>query len=207
MEYILQLFETYATQVPLTLYVSVGSFVEEILAPIPSPLIMSLAGSIAHVKGHGFFYLTFLAFLGAGGKTIACYLLYLFGDKGEDVVSGIWGKFFGVSHAQIEKLGKHMGSKTKTLIIMTVLRAIPIVPSAPVSVIAGIVRVSMREYIIGTFTGTVIRNILYLYFGYTSFKNISAITTDLDSLETVGMVSFFVLAAVIGAAYYLRRKL
>src|SRR3989344_314625 len=99
MENILKNLETsiglLAEKTPLEIFSFAGSFIEEVIAPIPSPLIMTTAGTIAHARDYQITYLLFLALLASCGKTAASWLLYVLADKLEDFISSRFGKILG----------------------------------------------------------------------------------------------------------------
>jgi membrane protein DedA with SNARE-associated domain len=197
---------TLSGTLPLPLFTFAGAMIEEVLAPIPSPLVMTLSGSLAASAGQAVAFLGWLALVGAVGKTLGSYLIYLIADKGENLVLGKWGKFLGVTHKEVEAIGKHLNHGWRDDIVLFLLRAIPIIPTAPVSIVAGLIRLNLRTYLVSTFLGTLVRNILYLYFGYTSLGALESLNEGLDSFESLGYVILAALMAV-GIGYmYLQRK-
>jgi membrane protein DedA with SNARE-associated domain len=196
-----------AATVPLEIFVAVGSVVEEIIAPIPSPLVMVLAGSLAHAQNHSWLIIILLALIGAVGKTFGAWFLYVVADRLEDVVIGKLGKFMGVSHTQIEGIGKRFNGGWQDNVFLFIARALPIVPSAPVSLACGVIKINLRTYLSSTFLGTIVRNMLYLYLGYTGFSNYKQITADFENIESIGQILVFVvLAGILGFAYLKRQK-
>jgi membrane protein DedA with SNARE-associated domain len=87
--------------VPLPVFTFFGAFIEEVLAPIPSPLVMTLAGSMTASLGKAWTYLLFLALVGSIGKTIGSYIIYVISDKGEDLILTRFGKYLGVPHKAV----------------------------------------------------------------------------------------------------------
>src|SRR5690606_32340582 len=153
---------------PTEIFVAIGAFVEELVAPIPSPLVMTLGGSLAASQGKTLTYLGLLALLGAIGKTVGSWLIYLIADKAEDFVMNKIGKFVGVTHREVEIIGKHLNKGWRDDVILFLLRAVPIMPTAPVSIVCGLIKLNLRTYLTSTFFGTLVRNVFYLYLGYTS---------------------------------------
>lgn len=197
----------FSTILPLPAFTFIGVIVEEVLAPIPSPLVMTLAGSLAASSGQTVTYLLWLALVGALGKTLGSYIIYVLADKGENLVLGKFGKFLGVSHKEVEAIGKHLNKGWRDDVVIFLLRAIPIIPTAPVSIVAGLIRLNLRTYLVSTFFGTLVRNIIYLYFGYTSLGALESLNEGLDSFESLGYVILAALMAVgIGYMYLQRRK-
>lgn len=199
--------EGLAEYIPLELYTAVASFIEEVIAPIPSPFVMTSAGSIAQAQGQTVLFLLWIAFIGAIGKTLGAYVLYFIADKGEDVIIKKYGRFFGVSHREIESIGKHFKGGWRDDLVLAGLRALPVIPSAPISIVSGVIKVNQRTYITSTFIGTIIRNLLFLYFGYAGLASYESVVNGLESVESllqVGMAT--VLAIVIIWIYWKRHK-
>ncbi len=187
--------ESFSAHVPLELYTGVASFIEEVIAPIPSPFVMTSAGTIAEAQGRAVAYLLTLALIGAVGKTLGALLLYLVADKGEDLIVKKYGRFFGVTHRELESIGKHFKGHWRDDFILAGLRALPIIPSAPISIVCGVIKVGLRTYIVSTFVGTIVRNMIFLYFGYAGLASYQAIIHGMESVESLMQVG---MAVVIG---------
>jgi membrane protein DedA with SNARE-associated domain len=149
-----------ADKIPVEMFVFIGALIEEVVAPIPSPVVMTLAGTIAEAKEQPLIFLFYLSLIGAIGKSIGSYLLYVLADKLEDIFMGRYGKFFGVSHKEVEQFGKHFKGSFKDAIVVFFSRAIPIVPTAPVSIVCGAIKLPLKSYLISGFFGLLVRNIL-----------------------------------------------
>ena len=175
----------YASKVPLELFTLVGTFVEEVIAPIPSPLMMTTVGSLAALQGKAFSYLLILSVIGAVGKVFGAWILYYFADKAEDIVLGRFGKFLGVSHADVERVGKHLNGGYRDDIILIVLRALPIIPSSVVSVGSGILKINLKTYLYTTFLGTIIRDFVFLYFGFVGISAFEGYIKGFESVESL----------------------
>lgn len=196
-------------KLPLELFILVGTFLEELISPIPSPLVTTLAGSLAAGRGTNIWYvLTVIAVLGAISKTAASYLFYVFADKFEDVVIPRFGKFFGITHKQLEAVGKYMEKKGNQTVILAGLRTIPIIPGLPVSLVAGLIKMNIRTYLLGTFIGYIFRNMIFLYFGYSGVFAYQHILEGIDTWETVMQVLVVLgVGGFIAWAYYRRHKM
>lgn len=196
--------EQYAQQVPLPWFAFVGAFLEEIIAPIPSPFVMTTSGSIAASQNATVATLLLVAVVASLGKTIASYLVYVISDRAEDLVVNRFGKYIGVNHKEIEKLGKYLNKGWRDDLILFALRAIPIMPTAPVSVIAGVIKLNMRTYLFGTFFGNIVRNIFYLYLGFLSLEAFHSFEQGLDSAETV--LKIVLAGALVAATIWFYKK-
>lgn len=165
--------ESLATQVSLEVFVVVGAFLEEIIAPIPSPFVMTTAAVLAQVQGYTTWHLLVLITLASFAKMLSSYVVYVVADKAEDVIIGKFGKYFGVSHAHIESLGNMLTKSWWDDVLLLIARSLPIVPTFPVSVGAGVIKYSVRSYLLMTFIGTFIRNVIYLliaFYGWTHLQ-------------------------------------
>ena len=204
---IIRIMESYSTKVPLELFVFIGAFVEEVLAPVPSPIIMTLGGSIAEAQNKPIFYLGLLAIIGAIGKTFGAWILYFIADRAEDVLIGRWGRFFGVTSREIESIDKRFNKGWRDYVFLTLARATPIIPSAPVSVVCGVIKLKLKTYLISTFIGTSFRNILFLYVGYVGVSSYEKIINGIDSIESLIQIIFgIIIVGIIIWAYYKRMK-
>lgn len=197
--------ETLSHQIPLELFTFLGTLIEEIVAPIPSPLVMTLAGSIAHAQRQTLFNLAFLALLGGIGKTLGSWVLYYVADRLEDIIVPKFGRFLGVTHKDIESVGKRLDSSWRDDLFIFASRALPIIPSAPVSIACGILKINIRTYLLNTFLGTLVRNVFYLYLGYMGVESYQSLIGGLDKFETVVQL-FILLILAIGITWAYSKK-
>jgi membrane protein DedA with SNARE-associated domain len=196
-----------AHHIPIELFVILGSFVEEVLSPIPSPVIMFTSGVIAAEQGAGQLSLLWLAFLSSIGKTAGCAIIYVVIDKLEDKVMPTIGRYFGVTHAHVETIGRKLDRGPWGIITLTCLRAIPIVPSLPLNVACGIIRFPFKHFIVATFLGSVARGWMLLYVGHaglTSYDEVTTGTARAESLMTKGVA--VAILALIAWAYVKRHQ-
>jgi len=103
-ERILQIIDS-LTILPLPVFILIGSFLEEIITPIPASAILAVGGTlIPATMRFKVFYILFLSLLSGVGKTAGSYLLYLLAWKVEYVVIDKFGKFFGVRRTDVDKI-------------------------------------------------------------------------------------------------------
>lgn len=162
-----------ATSVSLEFFVVVGAFLEELIAPIPSPFVMTTAAVLAQVQNYNVAQIGFLVLLASVAKTLSSYAVYVVSDKAEDIVIGKFGRYFGISHKHIESLGKLLTKTWLDDVLLFLARALPFVPTFPISVGAGVIKYNVRSYVAMTLLGTVIRNLFYVwiaYFGWHQFQ-------------------------------------
>lgn len=197
---------TLSGSVPLPVFTTVGAALEEIIAPIPSPLVMTLAGSLAAAASKHWLYLVYLAVIGAVAKTLASYVVYYVSDKAEDIVLSKFGRFVGVSHKEVEKFGSQLSGGWTDNLVMLALRAVPIIPTAPVSIIAGLLKIDLVTFLWTTLLGYMVRNYFYLYLGATSIGALESLNEGLDSVENIGYLIIFLLLGALTLFFYKKRQ-
>lgn len=205
MVHLIELIQSLAKAVPLPLFTILGSFIEEVIAPIPSPLIMTLSGSLASSQKQPLTIIFYLALIGALSKTVGAWLVYFIADKLEDIIIDRFGKILGVSHEDTEGFGQYLNKGRRDYFVLFFLRALPIIPTAPVSVVSGLIKINLKTYLIASFLGTIVRNLFYLYLGFTSLEKLAFINNHLNSAESVGQ-AILVLAIFGTMIFCLYRK-
>lgn len=196
-----------ASQVPLELFAFVGSVIEELVAPIPSPLVMATAGSIAQAQGKTFAYLALIALISAASKTFGCWFFYFIADKVEDIFSRRWGKLLGFSHKDVEKIGSQFDGTRKDDLILILLRAFPIMPSTPISLACGFIKLNLRTYLQSTLIGAFFRSAFFLYLGYSGLEIYRSILEGIDSAQSVmNILIVLLLGGFLAWVYYKRGK-
>lgn len=166
MQELIAWFDVFARSVPVEVFAFVGSVVEEILAPIPAPLVMGLSGSIIAAKGMSIWYLVVISAIASAGKVVGAFVWYYLADKSSDFVMHKVGPKIGVSRSQVEDIGKKLTGKPGNYITLTIIRSIPGIPSVAIDIACGVVNVNYKLFIFSTFFGTAIRDAIYVYLGY-----------------------------------------
>lgn len=198
--------EQLAQEIPLTIFAFVGSIIDEVIAIVPSPFVPITAGTLAFEQNQALGFLFIIALTGTLGKTLATLLTYWVADKLEDVLThSKLGKILGVDEAEIEKYGRYLDGTGKDKIIMIILRALPFVPTLPVSVIAGLIKLDIWTYIFSTFIGTYIRFMFYLVLAYEGVKKYSGLLDKFDTVDTV--INITIATIIMGGLFlFLRQK-
>ena len=188
-------------QLPLELFVFIASFIEEVIAPIPSAAVLVISGSFAAVQERSTTDLIPLVFIAALGKSIGAIIVYFLADKLSRLFfSRAGGKFFSVSNEAIAELSHKIIGGPRDYLILALCRALPILPSSVVSIGSGILKVPFRMFVITTLIGTVLRDSVFIYAGYkgtdlfTEFVNHSTnIESFIQFAAVVGILSIFVI--------------
>jgi membrane protein DedA with SNARE-associated domain len=171
------------------LSVFIGVMIEQIIVPIPSPLIVMGAGAILILPGlsipHGSYIGYIISFY--GGKALVLR----------------FQRFLDVDWDQIERLEKRFQGKKEALSIF-LSRAIPVFPISLVSIFAGLLRVPIKPFTIFTFLGSIFRCFFLGFFGWWIGATYEKAATHLDSVETI--VSIVMLIGMFVAFGYLYHK-
>lgn len=202
-DYLRQLSES----VPLIPFAFLGGLAEEIVAPIPSPLVMMMVGGMINSQNKGMLMLVMVSFLAAIGKTIGSWLIYVVSDKAEDVVTTRLGKWLGVGEGDLEDIGEYFDNTWKDDVLLAILRAIPLIPGAPVAVVCGIIKLNMVTYLRSTLIGTFVRSLMFGFAGYFGMGYGSKFLEGVELLESAGKI-ILLLGMVVGVIgfYYLRER-
>lgn len=183
-----------------------GSLIEEVISPIPSPLIMTAAGSLAFAQGKALWFLLLVAIFGSVAKTLGSLVLYWIGDKGEDIAVKRFGRFFGLTHERVESFGKKIGEKKQSLPTLLLLRSIPFVPSSIVSVGSGIFRLPIKLCMVATFFGTIVRESFFLYAGYSGIQAYQDVVSGASSAENMVQFGAGVVVCIVLIVLFVKRK-
>ena len=203
---IISYLEKLAQYVPLEVFTIIGTFLEEVIAPIPSPFVLTTAGTITKAQNNPLSYIIFIAVIASISKTFGGWLLYILTDKIEDVFTSKFGKFIGISSNDVEKIGGYFNGGKKDWLVLFILRSLPIFPSSPISITSGLIKIRMKTFLITTFTGTIVRNLCYLYLGYAGLAASEEVMAGLNKSETIGMVIIVIMVAGILLWGYRKRK-
>lgn len=196
----------YAFHMPLEAFVFVGSFLEEVISPIPSALIMGTAGSLALMQGDSLWYLLLLAIVGNLGKTLGAWCYYFLGDKLEDAFIPKATKWFGIRHEDLESIGKRfVGHHWKDGGVLFLLRMLPPFPTTPVSIVAGIIKMDLRVFLGATYAGNFFKDLLYLYVGYAGIARLYTLWRQVEHMKVLLDIAIVIGFAVLFFILYTER--
>ena len=196
----------FVEQVPLEVFTFVASFIEEVIAPIPSAGVLVVTGSFAALQERTLTDLVPLIFIAALGKSIGAIIVYFFSDKISRLFFSRFGSWLKVSDEEIAQFGAQFTGTTRDYLVLTACRALPIVPSSVVSVGCGVLKIPFRLFIITTVIGTIVRDSVFIYAGYTGtdfLRRLTERTVDIESYIQIGIISII---ALIFGYLYLRRR-
>ena len=193
------------------LSVFIGVIVEQIIVPIPSPLIVMGAGALLIPPGLSIpsallQILWIIVLPGTIASTLGSYIGYLISYYGGKALVVRFQRFLGVDWKEIENLEKRFQGKKEALSIFF-FRAIPIFPISLVSIFAGLLRVPVRAFTFYTFLGSIFRCLFLGFVGWWIGATYEKVATQLDSVETIiSLLMLIVMSGVLGYLYYKFRR-
>ena len=200
MQGVVDFFDRYAEQVPLELFVLIGTFVEELFSPIPSFAVLVPAGAAAKARAAGIWYLAVLVVLSAIGRIGGATILYWLADRFEGRLFGHGRRFFGISHTELERFGQRLGCGKRDWAALFFMNAAPVFPGGVLSLTCGFVKVRYRMFLACTFFGTMVNAIIYLSIGYAGLKTAEAVRNiEIASQIVLGL-------AIAGVVIWIIRK-
>jgi membrane protein DedA with SNARE-associated domain len=193
------------------LAVFIGVMIEQIIVPLPSPLIVMGAGAIlippASSIPHALLQILWIICLpGAVASTLGSYIGYSISYYGGKALVTRFQRFLGVDWKQIENLEKRFRGRKEAVTIF-LSRAIPVFPISLVSIFAGLVRITVRTFTVYTFFGSIFRCLFLGFVGWWVGATFEKIATRLDSMETIVSICLLIgMGAVLGYLYYKLRR-
>jgi len=195
-----------AAAMPLEIFCALGGLAEELIAPIPSAVVAVTAGSLANQRYLSEFYLLWFALWGSAGKTLGVFIIYSLSFKAEFLLTSRFGKSLGIRRRQLEQLQARLQGGWKDWVILTALRAFPLLPGALVSVASGLLKIPRRIVLITTLAGYFFRDLSLLYIGYAGKEAYASLSSRFQvpgSAVAAGMIAGLLVPAV---WIYRRRK-
>jgi membrane protein DedA with SNARE-associated domain len=194
------------------LSVFIGVMIEQIIVPIPSPMIIMGAGAILISPelsiAKAFIQILWIIVLpGTVASTLGSYIGYLISFYGGKALVVRFQRFLGVDWKEIENLERRFRGKKEALMIF-LSRAIPVFPISLVSIFAGLLRIPIRPFTLYTFLGSIFRCFFLAFFGWWIGATYEKVATRLDSVETVISILMLIgMGAAFGYLYYKFRRL
>jgi membrane protein DedA with SNARE-associated domain len=193
------------------LSVFIGVMIEQIIVPIPSPLIIMGAGAILIPHGisipNAFLQILWIIVLpGSLASTLGSYIGYMISFYGGKALVLRFQRFLDVDWDQIERLEKRFqGRKEAWSIFLS--RAIPVFPISLVSIFAGLLRISIKPFTIYTFLGSSFRCFFLGFFGWWIGATYEKAATRIDSVETIISIAMVIgMGVVFGYLYHKFRR-
>lgn len=191
--------------------VFLATLIEEIIAPVPSPLVPLAAGffllpvniAITEIIFKGALIIALPVAIGISMGSAFVYSLGFFGGKTLIEKSK---KLTGVNWQDIQKAEEKITRGGKDEITLFILRILPIIPGVAISGFCGVARYSFKKFIIITFIGAFIRAFILSILGWQVgelYMNYADLISKFEKYIFLGV--FFLLLLFLGA-YYITKK-
>lgn len=182
-----------------------AAFLEEVIAPIPSALILTGSGflflggdALSFSAAAKLFYTVVLP--SSLGITIGSLFVYFLAYAVGKPIIIRWGKFLGISWEKIEKAEQKFTRGYYDELTLFTMRAIPLVPSVAISAFCGLVRLKIKEYILFTFLGTLVRASLLGFLGWQVGSIYIVYAEYLQKIEKIVLLSIAI--GTLGFIFY-----
>lgn len=185
--------------------VFIGTVIEEIIAPIPSTVVI-LASSFfmlhslpISIESIGSLVLYIGLPVGFGmviGSSVIYGLCYYLGKP---FVSK-WGKYLGLKWDDIEKFNRKISNQKRDSLAIYIARTAPVIPSVAISGFCGVVRYDFKKYVVLTFFGGLSRALILGFIGWQFGAYSQDISAHMDNLENI--IIILVVIAVIAYIGY-----
>ena len=173
---------------------------ESTLVPIPSELVMPLAGFMAY-KGE--FSLPVILVINSAGALLGSGLCYWIGVVGGKPFLVKYGKYFLVNQHDIAKTETFFAKHGKATILIA--RFLPVIRHV-ISVPAGIARMPLRGFFLQTFLGSTIWGGVLILLGYYVGANWKTLSNTLKRVDLlIGAILVLGLVAL-GIRFVVRRR-
>lgn len=179
-----------------------ASLLEEFIHVVPTSVVQLTAGAIL-LSGTPLSWalvgksILIIGLPAAVGVTVGALPYFALGWFGGKPAVEKWGKWLGVSWKLVEDFDKKLSRTWWDELVFTGLRVLPFIPSIPISLGAGVVRLPLRTYLTGSFVGTFIRASVMGVIGATIGSRVSVLGKFMTHGEYAGLF-IIVIVCVVG---------
>lgn len=185
--------------------VFIGTVIEEIIAPIPSTVVVLtssffMLGNLPVDLGSILSLILYIGLPVGFGMVIGSSVIYgLCYYLGKPFVSK-WGKYLGLKWDDIEKFKRKIDNQKRDSLLIYIARTVPVIPSVAISGFCGVVRYDFTKYVILTFLGGFTRAVILGFIGWQFGAYTQDISLQMDNLENIFII--LIIIAVIGYILY-----
>ncbi len=186
-----------------------GGFIEQIIVPIPSPIITMAGGAILTAKDLPFFESIFSIFSKVSvpytlGATIGVSMVYLIAYFGGKPLIDRFGKFIGISWKLIEKVRADWQKTVRDEVFILVATIIPVVPVSLMAGFCGGFLIKPKKFYPLIFLALLIRATILGFIGFQMGETYISLAHGLDKVESV--LTIIGAALILGFLYLKREK-
>lgn len=181
------------------------SLIEEIVAPVPSSLALMAAGFFLIPQGLSFGEIVIPALLqvilpATLGLTLGSLFVYSVAYLGGKPLIVRWGKLFGVTWEKLERAEARFTAGRTDEVLIFALRAVPVTPNFLISAVCGLVRYPVKEFLLLTLFGGMVRAILMGFLGWSvgaAYVQYAEQLSELTNLIAIAVTAFIVVVALV----------
>ncbi len=188
------------------------SIIEEVVAPIPSSFALLAAGffllpAMESTESVLIQAIVKVVIPGGLGLAIGSMFIYSLTYLGGEPFVKRWGRWFGISWNDIEKINRRFKTKHADEWIVFGLRALPIVPNILVSAVCGLIRYPVKSFFVLTFLGSAVRAFLMGMLGWSLGEAFIIYADQISEFSNQIFVGIGVFAVALFIVFFIRRKL
>lgn len=179
--------------------VFLAEFIEEVIVPIPSAVILLGSGFI-FLKGD-FWTLSFMKDLffvvvipASFGLTLGSIFIYKLVYIFEKPFLDKFGKLLSVSQGDIDKMNEKLNKGKFDEFFIVIARVIPLVPSVLLAVFCGIIKMPFKKYFTLTIIGAFFRALLLSIVGFVVGDIYTKYASFISSIESIVLYSIVILS-------------
>jgi len=195
------------THGPLSMFI--GGIVEQIIVPIPSPIITMSGGAFLITPQPSIFnilwqIITRVSIPYSIGAVIGTALVFFIAYFGGRPLLDKFGKYIGISWKLIEKVRADFQKTIADEVFILIAVIIPVVPVSLISAFSGGFRFKPSKFFPIMFLALIIRAIILGFIGYNLGEAFTGLAHGMDNLESIlTVVGAFL---ILGFLYLKREK-
>jgi membrane protein DedA with SNARE-associated domain len=186
-----------------------GGLIEQIIVPIPSPIITMAGGAFLVSQNSSFFQTLWEIFIKVSipytiGATIGTSLVYLIAFYGGKPLIDKFGKYIGISWQLIEKVRSDFQKTITDELFILISCVVPVVPVSLVSGFCGGFKIPAKKFYPMVFIALLIRAAILGFIGYKMGETFTSLAHGLDKIESI--LTFVGAGLLLGFLYLKREK-
>ncbi len=178
-----------------------GGLIEQIVVPIPSPLVTMAGGfllipqelPLGVVLWEIFLKITLPYSIAAALGLGVIYFIAYFGGK--PLIEKL-NRYFGFSWQDIEFLQKKFKGNWHDDLLIFALRAIPVIPISIISGVAGAIRIPIANFYLASTLGIMVRSFVLAFVGWQIGEAYASMAQGLD--QTSDIFTILISATILG---------
>jgi len=191
--------------------VLVAGIVEQVIVPIPSPIVPMGGGFFLVEKQIGFFSAFKEVFFKVAlpfslGSTLGSTGVFLLAFFGGAFLINRFSKYIDLEWKEVEKFKDRFfhGKPTDELLIYLFM-AIPVIPSSLISAVAGAIRIRPFDFYLFTFLGLLTRGVVLGALGWWAGEAYLEVAQGVDKIESLMFIILGLAVLILLAIGYWRR--